>query len=89
MSDNPEPLGNIERPSDTEPLANLEPLIEAARNARLHSVSPFSNFAVGAAVKNSEWQGLHRLQHRECELWFDGLRGTRRDLESPVRIAGR
>jgi len=30
---------------------DLEPLIEAAKNARLHSVAPFSNFRVGAAVR--------------------------------------
>ena len=30
---------------------DLEPLIEEAKNARLHSVAPFSNFRVGAAVR--------------------------------------
>ena len=30
---------------------DLEPLIEAAKQARLQSVAPFSNFQVGAAVK--------------------------------------
>ena len=30
---------------------NFEPLIEAAKRARLQSVAPFSNFLVGAAVK--------------------------------------
>jgi cytidine deaminase len=30
---------------------DLEPLIEAAKQARLQSVAPFSNFLVGAAVK--------------------------------------
>jgi cytidine deaminase len=29
----------------------LQPLIEAAQQARLHSVAPFSNFLVGAAVR--------------------------------------
>ena len=29
----------------------LQPLIEAAQGARLHSVAPFSNFLVGAAVR--------------------------------------
>jgi cytidine deaminase len=29
----------------------LQPLIEAAQRARLHSVAPFSNFLVGAAVR--------------------------------------
>ena len=47
MSDNPEPLGNI------EPVDDIEPLIEAAQQARLHSVSPFSDFAVGAAVRTA------------------------------------
>lgn len=45
MSDNTEPPANTEAP------ATIEPLIEVARQARLHSVSPFSNFAVGAAVR--------------------------------------
>lgn len=45
MSDNPEPLANVER------LEDFRPLIEAAQQARLHSVSPFSNFSVGAAVR--------------------------------------
>ncbi len=35
----------------TEPVDDIDSLIEAARQARLHSVSPFSNFAVGAAVR--------------------------------------
>lgn len=30
---------------------SLQPLIEAATNARLQSVAPFSNFLVGAAVR--------------------------------------
>jgi cytidine deaminase len=30
---------------------DFEPLIEAAKNARLQSVAPFSNFQVGAAVR--------------------------------------
>jgi cytidine deaminase len=30
---------------------DLQPLIEAAKEAREHSVAPFSNFKVGAAVK--------------------------------------
>ncbi|HEX6283988.1 MAG TPA: cytidine deaminase [Pyrinomonadaceae bacterium] len=30
---------------------DLQPLIEAAKHARSHSVAPFSNFLVGAAVK--------------------------------------
>jgi len=30
---------------------DLEPLIEAAKSARLQSVAPFSNFLVGAALK--------------------------------------
>lgn len=30
---------------------DFEPLIEAARQARMQSVAPFSNFLVGAAVK--------------------------------------
>lgn len=30
---------------------DLQPLIEAAKSARLHSVAPFSDFRVGAAVK--------------------------------------
>ena len=30
---------------------DLEPLIEAAKQARLQSVAPFSNFLVGAAVR--------------------------------------
>lgn len=30
---------------------DLEPLVEAAKRARLQSVAPFSNFLVGAAVK--------------------------------------
>jgi cytidine deaminase len=30
---------------------DLQPLIEAAQEAREHSVAPFSNFKVGAAVK--------------------------------------
>lgn len=42
---------NTDRLEHTEPPADIAPLIEAARNARLHSVSPFSNFAVGAAVR--------------------------------------
>ena len=29
----------------------LQPLIDAAQRARLHSVAPFSNFLVGAAVR--------------------------------------
>lgn len=33
------------------PGGNIEPLIEAAWEARKHSVSPFSNFSVGAAVR--------------------------------------
>ena len=45
MSDNPEPLNTVER------LEDFQPLIEAAQEARLHSVSPFSNFSVGAAVR--------------------------------------
>lgn len=35
----------------TEPVDDIDSLIEAARKARLHSVSPFSNFSVGAAVR--------------------------------------
>lgn len=30
---------------------DFQPLIEAAQQARLHSVAPFSNFQVGAAVR--------------------------------------
>lgn len=30
---------------------DLQPLIEAAKNARSHAVAPFSNFLVGAAVR--------------------------------------
>jgi cytidine deaminase len=47
LSDNPEPLENV------APLDDIEPLVEAARQARLHSVSPFSNFSVGAAVRTA------------------------------------
>jgi cytidine deaminase len=32
---------------------SFQPLIEAARNARLQSVAPFSNFLVGAAVRTA------------------------------------
>ena len=32
----------------------LQPLIEAAQQARQHSVAPFSNFLVGAAVRTPE-----------------------------------
>ncbi|HEX5833084.1 MAG TPA: cytidine deaminase [Pyrinomonadaceae bacterium] len=32
---------------------DLQPLIEAAKEARGHSVAPFSNFHVGAAVKTA------------------------------------
>ena len=32
----------------------LEPLIEAAKRARLQSVAPFSNFLVGAAVRTAD-----------------------------------
>ena len=32
---------------------DFEPLIEAAKQARLQSVAPFSNFQVGAAVKTA------------------------------------
>ena len=32
---------------------DFEPLIEAAKNARLQSVAPFSNFQVGAAVRTA------------------------------------
>ena len=32
---------------------DLQPLIEAAKEARGHSVAPFSNFQVGAAVKTA------------------------------------
>ena len=32
---------------------DFEPLIEAAKQARLQSVAPFSNFLVGAAVKTA------------------------------------
>jgi len=32
---------------------DFEPLIEAARQARLQSVAPFSNFLVGAAVRTA------------------------------------
>ena len=45
MSDNPE------QRDETGPLISLQPLVEAAQQARLHSVSPFSNFSVGAAVR--------------------------------------
>ena len=45
MSDNPKPLESVER------LDDIEPLIEAAWEARDHSVAPFSNFRVGAAVR--------------------------------------
>ena len=38
---------------DPKPQANIETLIEAAQQARLHSVAPFSNFLVGAAVKTA------------------------------------
>ena len=31
----------------------FEPLIDAAKQARLHSVAPFSNFHVGAAVRTA------------------------------------
>jgi cytidine deaminase len=47
LSDNPEPLESV------APLDDSEPLVEAARQARLHSVSPFSNFSVGAAVRTA------------------------------------
>ncbi len=47
MSDNPQPLDG------TEPPADFESLIAAAQQARLHSVAPFSNFLVGAAVKTA------------------------------------
>jgi cytidine deaminase len=47
LSDNPEPLENV------APLDDIDPLVEAARQARLHSVSPFSNFSVGAAVRTA------------------------------------
>ncbi len=33
---------------------SLQPLIEAATNARLQSVAPFSNFLVGAAVRTED-----------------------------------
>ena len=33
---------------------DFEPLIEAARQARLQSVAPFSNFLVGAALKTAD-----------------------------------
>ena len=33
---------------------DFEPLIEAAKQARLQSVAPFSNFLVGAAVKTED-----------------------------------
>ena len=33
---------------------DFEPLIEAAKQARLQSVAPFSNFFVGAAVKTAD-----------------------------------
>jgi cytidine deaminase len=33
---------------------DFEPLIEAARQARLQSVAPFSNFLVGAAVQTAD-----------------------------------
>lgn len=33
---------------------NFDPLIEAAIDARLRSVAPFSNFLVGAAVRTAE-----------------------------------
>lgn len=32
---------------------NFQPLIEAAQQARMHSVAPFSEFLVGAAVKTA------------------------------------
>jgi len=32
---------------------SFQPLIEAARNARTHSVAPFSNFLVGAAIRTA------------------------------------
>jgi cytidine deaminase len=32
---------------------DLQPLIEAAQDARLHSVAPFSSFKVGAAVRTA------------------------------------
>jgi cytidine deaminase len=47
LSDNPKPLESV------APLDDIEPLVEAAREARLHSVSPFSNFSVGAAVRTA------------------------------------
>ena len=33
---------------------NFQELIETAKKARLHSVAPFSNFLVGAALKTAE-----------------------------------
>ena len=33
---------------------DLEPLIEAAKRARMQSVAPFSNFLVGAAVRTAD-----------------------------------
>ncbi len=47
MNDNPQLV------EDIEALDDIESLIEAAQNARLHSVAPFSNFLVGAAVKTA------------------------------------
>jgi cytidine deaminase len=47
LSDNPKPLESV------APLDDIEPLVEVARQARLHSVSPFSNFSVGAAVRTA------------------------------------
>jgi cytidine deaminase len=34
--------------------ASLQELIEIAKTARLHSVAPFSNFLVGAAIRTEE-----------------------------------
>ena len=60
-------------------------LIEEAVEARKQSFSPFSGFAVGAALMTAEGAGLPRLQYRVQRSDGQQLCGAHRVFQSGQR----
>lgn len=51
-------------------------LLEQARDAAKGAYVPYSEFPVGAAIRTTEGEDHHWVQHRKRQLWFNELRGT-------------